>query len=297
MKCVVGIDIERRCASAIGLLARLRFPNLETQLLHVEGTLQLSLPYSAYGMFVETDQIYETLHAVGEEILAESQKEAKGLNLDCSTELSEGFPIQSLLDTADETGADLIAITSTARSTLGAVFGGSVARGLAIAGKHSVLVAREAPASEGPLRAVFATNQSPFCDECIKLLAQWAPKGLSHITLLTVHEKEKHHGILSRLHGVDASAAVEQADQTLTAKGEATAKWLTEQGIPAEFKIVDGEIEEAIHHTMQEDNAELLIVGSQGHGFVERVMVGSTALHEIISEQFPVLLLRPAVAP
>ena len=292
MKCVVGIDLERRSESAIALLGRLQFDVEETTLLHITEPMQLALPYSAYGMFVETDEIYETLQKAGQEVLAEESKTANQLGLHPKSELCEGFPTTALTDFADQLGASIIAVTSTVRSTVSAVFGGSVARGLAISAKQSVLVAREDMPPEGPLRAVFAIDQSPYCSKCIELLAKLGPKGISHITLLTVHEQAKHEGLLSRIHTVNTKALIEEADKKLTENGELVAKWLTGNGIPTSSRVETGNVDETIHRVMNETKADLLIVGSQGHGFMDRVLVGSTSLHEVVNERYPVLLLR-----
>jgi len=294
MKCVVGVDLERRSTSVIELLGRLKLDIDETVLLHATEPMQLALPYSAYGMFVETDEIYSTLREAGEGVLADAHREATRLDLHPKSELTEGFPTRTLIDTAVRVDASLIAVTSTVRSTIGAVFGGSVARGLAISGTQSILVAREDALPDEPLRVVFATDQSPYCAECVKLLVKFAPKGISHATLLTVHERAKHEGHLSFIHHRDTHTALDEAQANLTTRGCEIAHWLTEHGIPTDSKVVSGHVEEMIHKEMKETQADLLIVGSHGHGFIDRVMVGSSSLHQVICERYPVLLLRPS---
>lgn len=296
MKCVIGIDLERRSASVVALLGRLKFAIDETTLLHVTEPMQLSLPYSAYGMFTETDEIHETLRVAGEAALKEAAQGAQEFGLRPVTKLCDGYPTQSLTDFAEQSGAELIAVTSTVRNSIGAVFGGSVARGLAIGAKQSVLVARPDMPTDGALRAVFAIDQSPYCIECIKHLVAMAPKGISHLTLLTVYDKTKHESMLALMRGVDTKTAVDDASQRLTDKGEELAKWLTEQGIVTASIVIAGHVEETIHNYMTESKADLLIVGSQGHGFMDRMIVGSTSLHQVIGERYPVLVLR-AVAP
>ena len=296
MKCVVGIDLERRSASAIALLGSLKCAVEETTLLHVTEPLQLALPYSAYGMFTETDEIHETLRQAGQTALEEATQVANEFNLHPKSDLCDGFPAQSLTDCADEIGATLIAVTSTVRSSIGAVFGGSIARGLAITAKQSILVARPDMPPDGPIRAVFATDQSPYCAECLKLLVQMAPKGIAHLTLLTVYERAKHESLLSLVRGVNTQATLEDAGRALADKGNELAQWLTDNGIQTASKVVAGDVEETIHKVMDDTNADLLIVGSQGHGFMDRILVGSTSLHAVIGERFPVLLLRPIVA-
>ena len=36
----------------------------------------------------------------------------------------------------------------------------------------------------------------------------------------------------------------------------------------------------------------LMILGAQGHGFIERLLIGSTSLHQVAAEPYPVLVLR-----
>lgn len=293
MKCVVGVDLEKRSATVIELLGRLQFAIDETVLVHVTEPMQLSLPYSAYGMFAETDEVFETLKRSGAAVLSDANELAYRLNLNPRQRLCEGFPTSSLADYANHIDAKLIAVTSTVRSTIGAVFGGSVARGLVISAHQSILVAREDAMPDEPLRAVFATDQSPYCAECVKQLVEFAPKGISHLTLLTVHERAKHEGLLSLIRHSNAHAALDEAQVNLTIRGEEIAHWLCQCGIPTDSKVISGNVDEMIHRVMKETHADLLIVGSQGHGFVDRVLVGSTSLHQVICERYPVLILRP----
>jgi nucleotide-binding universal stress UspA family protein len=205
----------------------------------------------------------------------------------------EGFPTPLLTDVATVRGASLVAVASSARSAIGAIFGGSVARSLGIESLHSVLVAREEVPAEGPLRVVFATDQSPYCNECMNLLVSMAPKGIAHLTLLTVYDKDKHDSVLSLMKGVDKPAALNATQTGLESKGTELAEWLTTNGIPSASKVEVGRVEEVLHKVMVETQADLLIVGSRGHGLLDRIVIGSTCLHEIVHEKYPVLLLRP----
>lgn len=292
MKCVVGVDLERRSPSVIGLLGRLSFAIDETILLHVTEPMQLTMPFSAYGMFAETDSAYETLTQSGKMVLAEAHIDADLLGLHSKTSMCDGYPVTSLCQCADQIGAALIAVTSTTKGVIGAIFGGSVARGLAISARQSVLVARDDPLPDEPLRVVFASDQSSYCDRCSKLLVQFAPKGISHMTLLTVQELPKHERHLSLPSSSGHNALARDPPAQIEAKSLETAKWFTRNGIPTDSRVVMGNVDEGIHKVMSETRADLLIMGSQGHGLVNRMLVGSTSLHEIVGERYPVLLLR-----
>jgi len=275
VKSVVGIDVERRCTSVIALLGRLNFSMDETNLVHVTEPMSLTMPYSAYGVLVESDDLTASIQEIGEAALAEASEQAAALGLHPKTLMSEGFPTKTLIELSEKVGAELIAVTSTVTGTIEAVFGGSVARGLAISAKQSVLVARDDRVSNGPLRAVLAINQSAFCEECIQQLIDFAPKGISHLTLLSIQSNERHHQPICPCPKIDAFA-----------------QRLTDSGIPSESLVMSGGIEETIHRLMIGSHSDLLIVCSQGHGFLDRMMTGSTSLHEVIHERYPVLLLR-----
>jgi len=44
---------------------------------------------------------------------------------------------------------------------------------------------------------------------------------------------------------------------------------------------------------MHSTGAELMVVGAHGKGWIERLLIGSTSLHEVIDEPYNVLVLRP----
>ena len=292
MKCLVGIDTEGRYEEVLDLLGKLKFEIEETTLLHANEPLQVSYPYSAYGMFCETDELAAILQKVGNDALFSATEFAEKLNLHPKPVSIEGFPINSLNEMAANRSIDLIAVTSSVRSSVGAFFGGSVARGLVINSKQSLLVARQGFNTDHPLKVVFATDQSPYCGECMKALIKMVPKGITEMTVLTVYERSKHESVLALMRGGNKQETLDQTAAKLTAKAEELAKWLTENGIPSISKLVSGNVEETIHNFMHQSKADLLIVGSQGHGFLDRLVIGSTSLHQVTGEQYPVLVLR-----
>ncbi|MDR3688164.1 MAG: universal stress protein [Fimbriimonas sp.] len=289
MKSVVGIDLEGRYRSSLALLGRLGFSMEETCLLHVSEPMSSTVPFSAYGLLVETDEVMNEIRESGKRALEAARFQAADLLLRPSTSMVEGFPIRCLTDFADQVRADLVSVTSTVTGTIESVLGGSVARGLVLSAKQSLLVAREDVPSEGPIRAVFAIDHSQYCEQCIDQLIRFRPRGIAHLTVLTIH-CAKHHAFPHV--GSGPKVDPDKAFDHLTASGGAVAERLSEGGIPSESLVAPGGIEETIHRVMLEQRADLLIVCSQGHSFLDRVMVGSTSLHEVLHERYPVLLLR-----
>jgi nucleotide-binding universal stress UspA family protein len=58
------------------------------------------------------------------------------------------------------------------------------------------------------------------------------------------------------------------------------------------IEIRQEEVHEAIVHSMEQNQAYLLVLGAQGHSFVERMTMGSVSMHEVIYGRHPVLVIR-----
>ena len=278
MKVVVGVDLDGHYASVLKFLGRLQFSVEETALLNVVEPIAAAMPYSAYGVLVETEDLLEAQKKASGEVLSSAEALANQLNLNPKTLVADGFPAQELTDYGAEINADLLCVTSTVTGTVDAVLGGSIARGLAISSKHSVLVARDSEVAEGGIKAVFAVDSSDYCEKCVEQLVEFAPKGIEHVILLTV--KESH-------------AKGQPSEGDLKAFDERLAALLKEGGIDSSVQVVTGRIEDSIHQVMMDTHADLLILGSQSLGLLSRLFEGSTALHEVIHEKYPVFLIRP----
>lgn len=295
MKCVVGVDLEGRSRSAIDFLGHLRFDVTETLLLHASESMNLVVPFGD-ALPDMTDQDYVARRKSGDQAMLLAHHWAEAYGLQPKSEMRDGFPAPGLLKAARHFEADLIAVTTKSKSPIGVAFAESIARELVISASQSILIARDGFQLHGPIRAVFATDQSRYCDACANLLIEFAPKGIEHLTLLTVVER---HAPENRHMQADAGSGRPIHDGTHRAqieRGDQMAGWLTKHGIPTESMVEVGRVESMIHNVLKEKKADLLILGSQGHQFLDRLVHGSTSLHELGREPFPVLLLRlPAI--
>jgi nucleotide-binding universal stress UspA family protein len=57
-------------------------------------------------------------------------------------------------------------------------------------------------------------------------------------------------------------------------------------------RVERGDANAAIRTVMRQENADLLILGAQGHGFLDRLQHGSVSFHQVVAESYSVLLLR-----
>jgi hypothetical protein len=55
-----------------------------------------------------------------------------------------------------------------------------------------------------------------------------------------------------------------------------------------------GEVNATLRELMRTEQADLLVLGAQGHGFLDRMRSGSVSFHQVVGESYSVLVLRPA---
>ncbi len=199
------------------------------------------------------------------------------------TLLLQGNPADVLIDEADAIGADLIGATATIQGNLWSALLGSVCRALTIGASKSVLIAKHGATPGKPFSAVLATDHSAYCDDAIDMLLRFNPMGIQRLTVMSAIAQRK-----AELNGEPVYNPKEILDKTW-----GIAKKFESLHIQSDALVRVEPVVEAVNRTMVERNADLLIVAAQGHGFIERMHVGSLSLHEAVAEEYSLLILRP----
>lgn len=297
MKIVLGADLAMAAGSspAVELLKRLRFNGAQTDVVHV-------VPPPIYTGWEYDPVIAPSVLADIAQQDRESAREAMekvvadiGAGLGAKAVVVMGNPTERLMVHADETHADLIAINGTVAGPLVAFLTGSVARGLVIGAHQSVLLARGKSEELRPLRAVLATDHSPYSERCMAQLTHLWPQGIQHITVLTSYPEDRIRAMEPMLPqmAVEPSQAVRE---TLEAKNTALIETLSGCFHPMlttfESRISPLPVHDAIAEAMKESGSELLILGAHGHSFLERLTMGSTSFRESVFSPYSVLVMR-----
>ncbi|WP_395093852.1 universal stress protein [Armatimonas sp.] len=297
MKIVLGADLAMAVGGspAVELLKRLRFNGAQTDVVHV-------VPPPIYTGWEYDPVIAPSVLADIAQQDRESAREAMekvvadvGAGLGAKAVVAMGNPTERLMVHADETHADLIAINGTVAGPLVAFLTGSVARGLVIGAHQSVLLARGKSEELRPLRAVLATDHSPYSERCMAQLTQLWPQGIQHITVLTSYPEDRIRAMEPMLPqmAVEPSQAVRE---TLEAKNTALIEKLSGCFHPMlttfESRISPLPVHDAIAEAMKESASELLILGAHGHSFLERLTMGSTSFRESVFSPYSVLVMR-----
>lgn len=296
MKIVLGADLAMAAGGspAIGLVKRLRFPNVQVDVLHaVPPPVYTGWEYDPVIAPSVLSEITARDLASAQEAMAKLVEELEGI--EARPVAVTGNPAERLMAYADEHQADLLAVNGTVSGPLVAFLTGSVARGLVIGAHQSVLLARGTTDPMRPLRAVLATDHSPYSERCITKLTQLWPQGIQHVTVLTAYPEERLRAMEPMLPqmGVGPVAALKE---TLEVKNNAVIQQLSGGFHPMlttfESRVSPLGVHEAIAETMKETQAELLILGAHGHSFLERLTLGSTSFRESVFAPYSVLVVR-----
>lgn len=205
-----------------------------------------------------------------------------------------GHPLTELLNRADETKTELIAVRSSNKGPLSAFLLGSIARGL-VEGAHQSVLLTHGSAPQGKLRVVVATDHSEYLESALAQLAAWHPTGIGHLTLLHVLPPA-YKAQLDQLAQEVAHEAYGRPIRTPEEVTQAAASALgTALGLPetaVHSRVEQGAVPAAIERVLDETDADLLILGAKGHSFLERLTLGSVSFRTVTTCPKSVLVLR-----
>jgi len=276
MKVIVGIDEAGNYQVALHLLSRLAFANVTAELLHAVDPLSLSVEGVVSPAYTASVGVAEGWQKWADDLLHGAQRQCFDLGVPSTSLRQVGKPASVLVERASEIHADLIATGSTHKSMYGALVLGGVGRGLTIGAHQSLLIAKQEAKASGPITAVFATDGSEYADTCLRMLARMAPAGIGRLVLVNAGDYSA---------GEEAHDAAQQHIDRLVGH-------LREAGFNVEGQVVDGLPAEVIDAMMKSVDADLLIMGAQGHGFFSRVLIGSLSLQMVVASPHSMLLLR-----
>jgi len=291
---LLGVDTQGQYRSALSLLGRLAFENASLHLAHFEPPIQT---WVGPGFIASSDDLANALtqdHQLSEQLLEAAVDDACGYGF-VSRASTAMTPVASgIMSLGDELNADVIAIGSRSSGPLAAAFLGSVGRALAIGGNKSFLIGRGDVKKSGSVSVLFATDHSRLSMRALDWFIDHKPKGVSDVHLITAYNIDNltNQGYFSELYEQASEQGKTLREHLKSLSEEAVAK-LRSHGFHADYSLVPGLINAGISHSMKVQKADLLVLAAQGHGFFERLVMGSVALHQVVAEPYPVLVIRP----
>lgn len=269
-KLLVGTDLTPASDAVLSCLGQLKALGLEevvlTHVVYVAHTVGLA----------------EALTEEAKPGLARQKELLESQGLRVRTEAMTGLPAHRLADRADEEDVSAIVLGSHSRSLLHGLLAGSVSLGvLGITTKPVLLVRLEvAAAAEGEScrlactrlfeHVLFPTDFSETAEQAFHYLQHVVEATRSRVTLLHVQDKSRlSPHLLSRLQGfneIDTERLGCLRDRLLQ-QGASEVDIRIEFGLPLPV-ILDA---------LAKGDFSLIVMGSQGRGFVSELVLGSVA--------------------
>jgi nucleotide-binding universal stress UspA family protein len=226
-------------------------------------------------------------------ILLDSAKSFKGHGLSTSSKILTGLTANALVNFANEVGTDLIVVGHSGKNLLERVVVGSVSRKLILNAKQSILISKNIKKAIKPITLVLATDHSEYASRCIDKLLSWSPQNIARVIVTTVYPEQllKTMGAILENFKADVSAWVKEG---LIKKNAAIADKFR-IALPTttiSSRVEAGQVSDVLDNVMKEEQADLLVVGAQGHGFVDRITLGSVSLDQVLHHSYSVLVVR-----
>ncbi len=217
---------------------------------------------------------------------------------DVETRVIPGPAKREINRTAEREDYPLIVVGSSGHTLVGEVLFGSVANDVIHNARKPVLVIRLEPDSKGGSgygkaarcnftgHILYPTDFSENADRAFEYVKNMVAQGAEHVTLLHVQDKSRIEPHLSdrvdEFNKIDRGR-LENLKKLLGQTGEAEVDIVLPYGSPFE------EINKYIH----EQDVNLVVMGSQGRGFVEEIFLGSVS-HNVVRKAEVSVLLIPA---
>jgi nucleotide-binding universal stress UspA family protein len=293
MRAIVSLGSGEDMVALTGLLRRLAFSNLEGNILRVLERMPAPSFLSHPAISEDVIERFLKMQEVEAlENLSDAQSRFARSGIPLGKQLKQGMsPANVILESADEQGADLIVTGSRDAPSLSKMISGSVTRKLVSHAKQSLLVARNLVQEDGPLKVVLATDHSEYFSRCLDTLLYFAPKGIAEITVVTAFPRAYFEQVAKyqdSFHG-DLAAWMETQLETQNQK---VISRLAPLGCRFVSRVVGGHPDSAIESAVTDSKADLVILGSQGHGFFERLTTGSLSFDQVAQGKTSVMVLR-----
>jgi nucleotide-binding universal stress UspA family protein len=290
---LVATDGSPSARTALELVRALAWPaGTILRLVHVAPTLPALVEWGP------AQRVYQSLDELVRASLDETAEHLSRADLTVQTDvLTGGEPAARVVRDAREFLADLIVTGSRGHGAIATMLLGSVAAAIVDHAPCPVLVAR----SPSCARIVLAEDGSPGAFEARRLLATWRPfkamrmrvVGVAHITAPLLS------GIAPTMLAEARRAREELLVETRSAYGRLaneSAEQLRIAGRHAASEVRAGDVAAEILASARELNADLIAMGSRGHGAMTRLLLGSVARNVLTHATCSVLIARARAA-
>ncbi|HEY6570622.1 MAG TPA: universal stress protein [Candidatus Limnocylindrales bacterium] len=299
MRALLAIDGSGESENALDTAASLVWPprsRLDIVTVVPADTELLGGPW----MFASYDvvpAVRDRLRDEGRRLVDEAAALVRRPGLEVVGRVLEGRAATAITDAAKRTGAQLVIVGARGHGTLERMLLGSVSAEVVDHADCPVLVARQGTA----WRILVATDGSPDAELGVGLVAESGVFRYATARVVNVVDVPSAWWL-----GIGDTAATVEAYSSLAGEARAHGRRVTDDavarlraaGIEADGVVSEGSAPTEIVAQAAAWGADLIVVGTRGHGLLMRLIVGSTARTIVQHAPSSVLVARPtAVAP
>jgi len=296
MKILLAVDGSEPSITAVALVKALTLPADST----VELITVIADDFWTYGPWpaLALIQTPAALDRATQDVRARLDDLADGLAADgrtIGTTVRHGRPASEIVIEADRFAADLIVVGARGHSAVERLFVGSVSSEVVDQADCPVLVVRTPRSArvllaadgstDGSAAAAFLGTSRIFGEPAIKVVSVVDP-GMPW---------------WAGISPVDGAVAADAYASALDAAGHhardvasSTAASLGAEHVVAEASRFGGEVGSTIVAEATDWRADIVVLGTRGHGLLHRALVGSTSRHVLHHAPMSVLIVRPA---
>jgi len=229
-----------------------------------------------------TSSYYSDLFSIIEESLIKQKAILEGYGYQVETRIASGFIKNEINQIADEEDFDLVIVASEDNSMIGEVFSGGVAfEAIHNASKPVLFVPNMTKGYDITGHVLFPTDFSANADLAFGYVKTMVAHGIDKVTIIHVQD-------LSRTHTRQIEEIDDIDKQRLQALRE---ELLTIGKVNVNVELLYGSPEAEILKLTDESGISLIVMGSQGRGYIKEVFLGSVSHHIARHSPCPVLLI------
>lgn len=266
-----------------------RLPHGKLSVVVAMAVQPVGVPATPYGLLLEPGTVDTT--AIQEQVASRTirhvSERLKAQGIEAKEVLLQGDASNEILETIERGTFDMVIAGSRSKSSVEALFLGSVARKLAVHSPCSVLLGRKLGAETedvtafptDPLSILVAVDGSAQSEQAVESLSKAPDNSFAHVFTLCV---ETEWG----LEAAGDSIAPELQVATDSAKRLSKIAPVVTP-LQARGKAAEAIVSQALEHQV-----DLIVIGAGRHHFLERLLIGSVAYHVSTHAPCSVLILR-----
>lgn len=297
MRVIVAFDGSAAATDAVSLVEAIAWPN--DSVLRVVNVIEPVLPISGplYRGAALTPEVDDAITAYAHDTLRGVVERLRSPGRSIEGRVLRGRAATAIVEDARDFGADLLVVGSRGHGTIASLLLGSVSSEVVDHTPCPVLVAR----ARDLTRVVFATDGSPSAQAAELILSAWPSFAGLPIRVVSVADivRAWTTGIAPTLYGqvLDAySAELREAKVEHERIATDAATRLRDSGLKADAEVRAGDVAAEIIAVVEQQHADLAVLGSRGRTGVTRLLLGSVARNVLSGSASSVLIVRDGTA-